>query len=228
MQLLITCEHASHRIPAALNSYFLGKEKILKSHRGWDEGALPIAQILAKSFGTKLIAGKFSRLLVDLNRTTDNKNIFSDFTRELAEPVKEKIVSAFHSPYWTEVESAAEKLLRSNHKVLHLGIHSFTPVLKGKKRKTDIGLLFDSNRTKEKAFCSSWKKLLQEGCDLKIHHNLPYRGNGNGIISYLRQVLPEDRYCGIEVEVNQKLKNRSEKIAKLLVDSLGSMGIARL
>jgi hypothetical protein len=61
--------------------------------------------------------------------------------------------------------------------VLHLSCHRFTPKLRGVRRTTDIGLLFDPARPAEAAFCRRWRTaILAQGPRLRVRYNDPYPG----------------------------------------------------
>lgn len=88
---------------------------------------------------------------------------------------------------------------------LHVGVHSFTPVLNGEVRRADVGLLFDPSRPLERSTSRQWQALLQEALpDLVIRRNYPYRGVCDGLTTALRRQFPADQYIGIELEVNNK------------------------
>ncbi|MGE3261325.1 MAG: N-formylglutamate amidohydrolase [Bacteriovoracia bacterium] len=209
---LFTCEHSSADIPAAYRVLFRGEEKILRTHRGWDEGAKELAEGLAKALRTKVILGKNSRLLVDLNRTSDNRGVFSDWTRPLPEKEKRELIEKYHEAHWNKVRQAIRKL----DWVIHVGVHSFTPVLYGSVRKTDIGLLHDPKRKLETELCLGLQKKLRKETDFAVHRNLPYRGTGNGLVTALRKEFPADRYIGLELEINQRCLRGKAARARIL------------
>ena len=102
------------------------------------------------------------------------------------------------------MEELISDLIGSGNYVLHLSVHTFTPELHGRIRKTDVGLLFDPSRPREMEFCTRWRTLLEENSDLKIRLNYPYEGVMDGFSTYLRKQFTSGHYAGIEVEVNQK------------------------
>ena len=63
--LIITCEHGGNEVPAEYGSLFAGHEALLPTHRGWDAGALMLAQQLATAFDAPLFAATTTRLLID-------------------------------------------------------------------------------------------------------------------------------------------------------------------
>jgi len=56
-RLVISCEHAGHRVPAAYCAAFAGAEPLLRTHRGWDPGALVLARQMAGALGAPLLCG---------------------------------------------------------------------------------------------------------------------------------------------------------------------------
>jgi hypothetical protein len=57
----------------------------------------------------------------------------------------------------------------------------------------------------ERELCLAWQRTLHEARrELIVRRNYPYRGIGDGLTTYLRRLHPQNRYAGIEIEVNQK------------------------
>ena len=97
-----------------------------------------------------------------------------------------------------------EDIVENSLPVLHLSVHTFTPVLNGVARKADIGLLYDPARLSEKAIVDRLSmKLKKKGFD--VRRNYPYRGKADGHTTALRKKYPDGEYAGIEIEWNQKL-----------------------
>jgi predicted N-formylglutamate amidohydrolase len=112
-------------------------------------------------------------------------------------------------------------MVKSNKPIIHLSIHSFTPVWKGKIRTTDIGLLFDPDRKPELNFCEKLKSNLAGNFpDFTIDWNKPYAGVDDGFTTYLRLKWPEQEYLGIEIEVNQKYANQTDLISSGLITAV--------
>lgn len=205
-EFLITCEHAGNRIPAWLKKDFLGKEDLIQSHYGYDLGALRIAAAFARKLSTSPFFSTTSRLVCDLNRSLGNPTLFSAITRPLPPDAKNRILQKHYYPHRQKVEDHIQALRAKNRSILHLAVHSFTPVLAGKVRKTDIGLLFDPARKYEALFCHTWRSMLcRTGSDLAIHLNSPYKGTSDGFPTYLRTQYPPSKYIGIELEINNRL-----------------------
>lgn len=176
----------------------------MNSHRGHDPGALELARLLAKSLSAPLEFETVSRLLIELNRTLGHPRIFSEFSRPLSEDVRQRLIDQIYHPYRDRVTQLISGLSGFGA-VVHLSIHSFTPIMHGKTRRTDLGLLFDPARTFELEFAQKWRsRLKRQFPEWAIHFNLPYRGTSDGFTTALRQQFPNRKYAGIELEVNQK------------------------
>ena len=203
MKLILTCEHGGNKITMEYGKYFLKAGAALDSHRGYDPGALDLFRYLA-DLADHRNSSETSRLLVELNRSLHHPQLFSEYTKGLSDQQKEEILKHYYFPYRNAVESEIAEIINAGEEVLHISIHSFTPILKGEVRKTDIGLLFDPSRGREKEFCSLFKKKLKSvNLELVSRFNYPYLGIADGFPTYLRKVFPKS-YMGIELEVNQK------------------------
>lgn len=208
VRLVFSCEHGGADVPARYAHLFesASARQALASHRGWDEGAADLASALAQSFGAPLVVQRATRLLVECNRSSDHPRLWSEFSRDLSPVEKERVLFE----YWSAHRDAVRRVVADQGPglVVHLGIHSFTPIWKGRARDTDIGLLYDPARHKEGRIARAWRNALQQhpgSVDCVIHRNRPYRGWTDGLVTTLRGEMPESRYAGIELEVSQAL-----------------------
>ena len=203
--LVVTCEHGGNRIPRAYARCFAGHEAALASHEGHDPGALELARDLQRRFDAPLVYSTTSRLLVELNRSPGHPQLYSRFTRALPEDEKRELCGRHYLPYRHDVERCVTHALRRCRQVVHVSSHSFTPVLDGKRRKADVGLLYDPSRAPERDFCLAWQAGLKRALpQLVIRRNYPYRGTADGLTTHLRRRFAQEGYLGIEIEVNQK------------------------
>lgn len=203
--VIITCEHAGNVIPAAFENLFYKAKETLSTHRGWDIGALSIAQYIAKELQAPLFYEETSRLLIEMNRSLDHSALFSEYTSTLDKTTRLQLIEDLYLPYRSRVISAIKALTEQNQIALHLSIHTFTPILGQEVRKTDIGLLFDPERTAELNFSEKLRNFLKENLHrMQIDFNSPYLGTDDGFTTFLRKEFPAKQYIGIEVEVNQK------------------------
>ncbi len=230
-EFVVTCEHGGNHIPAAYRPLFAAAESTLKSHRGWDPGALRIGKVMSQILDTRLFFSKTSRLLIELNRSLGHRSLFSEFTASLPSEVQQAITNKYWLPYRNEVTACLDTMIQRGSRVIHLSVHSFTPVWEAKLRRTNIGLLYDPRRAGERAFCGQWKTNLRAARpDLVVHSNQPYQGKADGFTTSLRRRFDQDgssrgEYIGVEIEINQAMIHPAtaaqiKSIARLLCDGL--------
>ncbi len=200
-RLVLSCEHGGHRIPGPWAPLFRGKTRELESHRGWDRGALSFARRLARRFEAPLVAATTSRLLVDLNRSPHHPAVFSRVTRALPADERAAILERVHRAHWQSVREALDAV---DGCAVHVAVHSFTPVLRGRVRAFDVALLYDPARARESALAARWKRhLLAQAPWVRARRNAPYRGSSDGLTTAMRRERSAARYLGIELELNQ-------------------------
>lgn len=204
MNLVVSCEHATARVPKAYAARFAGAEDVLASHHGFDAGSLELARDVARATGAPMFAARATRLLVDANRSLGTRALFSEFTRELPADERARVVASYWRPHRDALTAAVREAPRGV--VLHLSVHSFTPVWKGVERAVDLGLLYDPSRGKERAFCDALaRELGRVEPAWRVRRNQPYRGTADGATTAMRRAFAASRYLGVELEVNQRL-----------------------
>jgi predicted N-formylglutamate amidohydrolase len=219
--VLVTCEHGGNRVPGAYRHLFDRRDRLLASHRGWDPGALALARALAGALDAPLVASEVTRLLVDLNRSPHNPSVFSEVTRTLPRAERVDLLERYHRPHWDAVRAALAELGASRGRVLHLGIHSFTPVLNGVRRRPDLALLYDPARPGERALTRRWAAALAAAApDKVIGRNDPYRGSADGLTTALRTEHSDAEYLGIEIEVSQRYVGKNGRFPRWVADAL--------
>ncbi len=222
--LLITCEHAVNHVPKAWSVLFTGCPEVLGSHRAFDQGAAELARHLATTMPATLFEAKLTRLLVDHNRSPHNRSLWSEFSRNLPAQEKTLLLDEYYQPFREQTSRWIAERHLAGDRVLHLSVHSFTPVLDGKVRDLDIGLLYDTNRSDEAFLADIWKSRLTAGKpELKVRFNVPYRGRSDCHQTSYRQRYKSGAYQGIELEVNQDLVSNQQgwkDAKKLLAESL--------
>lgn len=220
--LLVTCEHGGNQIPREYRDLFHGANDVLESHRGWDPGALRAARQLAKQLQVELISSTTSRLLVELNRSLHHPRLFSEFTIGLAASEKQQILNRWWHPHRRQIVDWIGEAVRQGQQVVHVGVHSFTPVLNGSVRRTDIGLLYDPRRPSERRLCTQWGRLLKGNLpEMVIHRNQPYRGAADGLTTWLRTQFEDRCYVGIELEINHRDLHPWTSDSTALIRSVG-------
>lgn len=229
--VVITAEHAGRTVPAPYRHLFESPaaRAALDSHRGWDPGSLEVAEAMADRMSAPLVVQRVTRLLVECNRSIGHHQLWSDFSRDLSGDEKERVLRDVWYPHRDAVRTAITS--RQPGPVVHVGVHSFTPVWRGRRRSTDIGILFDPSRAEEAHLALAWQRALQRDpatSGLTVHRNRPYRGWTDGLVTALRAELPESRYVGFEVELSQGLMPVSARIVEALAEGVTARSASHL
>lgn len=230
--ILLICEHASNRIPRALND--LGLEgRALSSHVAWDPGAAEVAQAMAAALDAPLILQRFSRLVYDCNRPPDapsampaRSEVFDvPGNTRLSEADREARVAAIYRPFRASIAGTLDRMMQRGATPAVVTIHSFTPVFFGKPRAVEIGLLHDV----DSALADAMLELADDWRGIDIRRNEPY-GPEDGVTHTLQVDAIARGLSNVMIEVRNDLIRtpaaQSEMAARLalLVDE----GIRRL
>jgi len=210
-QLVVTCEHASNRVPAGYAKLGLSTKQ-LAQHIAWDPGAAAVARAIAARIGCPVHLAKWSRLVVDANRRLSNPKLIAPVSFGVRIPGNARLsadeearrLRLYYFPYRNAVTADVLELISEAGSCLHLSVHSFTPVVDGKVRKADVGLLYDPRRPREASFAKRLGLLL-EAHGLRVRMNYPYLGTSDGFVSWFRKHFKPAQYAGLEIELNQRL-----------------------
>jgi predicted N-formylglutamate amidohydrolase len=139
-------------VPREYAHLFVGAEEVLATHRGFDNGAGAVARVFGRKLGVEPFIATTTRLVVDLNRSPGNRNVFSEYTRALTAEQRAAAMARHYWPYRRAVEDAVARCVATGATVLHVSAHSFTPALRGEVRNCDVGFLYDPRRAAEVRF----------------------------------------------------------------------------
>jgi predicted N-formylglutamate amidohydrolase len=208
-------------VPKAYAPLFAGAADVLATHRGYDLGAIEVARAFGRRLGVTPFTATTTRLVVDLNRSPGNRNVFSPYTRSLSAEQRAAALAAHYWPYRKAVEDSVAEAVGAGETVLHVSAHSFTPVLRGETRHCDVGFLYDPGQRGEVRFVESWHVALAAAAPkLTLRRNYPYRGVSDSLVTHLRRRHGGRGYVGMELEINQK--HVGNKGWRALVAALGA------
>ena len=204
--VILTCEHGGYEIPDDLKPLFEGCDERLKSHRGWDPGALALTLSLSEKLGYPVFYSEISRLVVELNRSEHNRALFSDITGALPNAEKQHILDTYYYPFRKKVFSHISRKIQQGGFVIHFSVHTFAPEVDGKIRNADTGLLYDPSRKSERDVAVRIADSLKHNAPhIRIRMNYPYAGKADGHATALRKSFGPGEYAGLEFEINQQL-----------------------
>ena len=151
---LFLCDHASNSLPSAYGALGLAPA-LFQTHIAYDIGAATVTRALAADFGAPAVLGRFSRLLIDLNRGPDDPTLVMKLSdgsiipgnRDVAADALADRIARFHAPYHQAIAAEIARLALKNPRGPALiSLHSFTPAWKGVPRPWEVGVLWDTDR----------------------------------------------------------------------------------
>lgn len=177
---LITCDHASNRVPQDVAGGDLGIcAADMARHIAYDVGAAGLAQALAVALQSPCICSDFSRLVIDPNRGEDDPTLVMKLydgtiipaNRHAGPEDVERRLQALYRPYHTELA----RLAGQRADTVILAVHSFTPCLKGRApRPWHVGVLYSHE---DSGLARALLARLAEEGDLCVGDNEPYAGH---------------------------------------------------
>ena len=175
---LITCDHATNRVPDWVNGGCLGLDPAdMQRHIAYDVGAAGVTRLLAEALESPAILSDFSRLVIDPNRGEDDPTLLMKLydgtiipaNRHADEAERERRLDELHRPY----HNAYADLVRRRDDVVVCAVHSFTPQLKGRApRPWEVGVLYACDDRLAKPFLAACRA--QGWC---VGDNEPYSGH---------------------------------------------------
>jgi len=213
---VLTCEHATNRLPFPVPRDRVLR-RVLTSHWGWDIGAASLTRELARRIGAAAIAGRWSRLLVDLNRPVTDDTLMRceaggvriPWNDGLSAAAVEKRVLDYHAPFHAEVDRVILRHVVRGFRPTLIAVHSFTPRLGAQRRAFDAGILF----TDHDRHARRLGRVLR-GAGLRVRYNEPY----SGLLGMMYSIDRHGRHHGLtnlELEFNQALFENPRSVARL-------------
>ncbi len=205
--ILLVCDHASRRIPRALDNLGLTDTE-LSRHIGWDIGAAEVTACLARAFDAPAVLTGYSRLVIDCNRRiTDASAIpeVSDGTkipgnRALSSSARQQRIDALYHPYHGAIDQSLKNFIDRDQVPAFISVHSCTPVMAGRHRPWHIGVL--SNR--DLRLAAPLIESLAADTELVVGDNEPYSGKSEA--GYTIQAHAEKRGIPhVMLEIRQDL-----------------------
>lgn len=176
--ILLVCDHASRRFPAAVAG--LGLDAAAReSHLAWDIGAAAVTEWVAAKLGVCAVLAGYSRLVVDCNRNLMDPSAFLEYgdgvvvpgNRALAQVDKDQRAQEMYWPYHYAIDIEVRRLSGIEYPPAFIAIHSFSPVLDGIQRDCEIGVLWDADRPTAEVFLDGFRS-----AGFVVGDNEPYSG----------------------------------------------------
>jgi predicted N-formylglutamate amidohydrolase len=177
--LILLCDHAGNALPAGYGTLGLSKEQ-LERHIAYDIGAAEVTRRLAAALGVPAVMTRYSRLLIDVNRGTDDPTLIVRLSdgaiipgnRDVNESERAKRLSLYYLPYHRAIDDVIDRCQDEGTAPALLSIHSFTESWKATPRPWHVGVLWDADARLAGPLLQA---LYAEG-DLIVGDNQPYSG----------------------------------------------------
>jgi len=151
-RVILTCDHASNRVPRALAQLGLSDEALAR-HVGWDIGAATVTRHLAAALGASAVLAGYSRLVIDCNRDPDDPSsipaasddVVVPGNRDLTDEARIARRGAIFEPYHAAIARLIDAGLARGVAPALISVHSFTPLLGGRPRPWHVGILWDGD-----------------------------------------------------------------------------------
>jgi len=175
--LLFLCDHASNALPSG----GLGLDPaLLSTHIAHDIGAAAATRALAQAYGAPAVLGRWSRLLIDLNRGADDPTLVMKLSdgsiipgnRDADAAEVARRLARFHAPYHAAIR---EQIARIGSAAILISMHSFTPAWKGVPRPWDVGVLYGRDGRLARPLMKHLR-----GAGFTVGDNEPYTGALDG------------------------------------------------
>ena len=176
--LFFLCDHAANTLPEAYGTLGL-EEDLFATHIGFDIGAATVTRALAAGFGAPAILGRWSRLLIDLNRGVDDPTLVMQLSDGQIIPGNRDVdateivrrIAEFHEPYHAAIGTSLSESRSAGFIPTIVSVHSFTPSWKGVRRPWEVAVLWDRDGRLAQPLLSA---LAQAG--FVVGDNQPYSG----------------------------------------------------
>jgi len=150
--VILTCDHASNRVPRALAKLGLSDDTLAR-HVGWDIGAAVVTRRLATALGASAVLAGYSRLVIDCNRDPDDPSSIPAASDDVVVPGNRDLTdeacvarhAAVFEPYHAAIARLIDAVLARRAVPALISIHSFTPALGGQARPWHVGILWDGD-----------------------------------------------------------------------------------
>lgn len=227
--LLLICDHASNRVPKALNDLGLGSTE-LGYHIGWDIGAAAVTRYLSEQMNAPAVLCNYSRLVIDCNRQPGDPTSIPAISDGIHVPGNQNLSEAeevqrsegIFWPYHHAITEVGAHLWRKGPAPALFSVHSFTDKLmsRDEDRPWHVSILWKQDpRIAQKLL-----EILRRDPDLVVGDNEPYSGWEDAYTIDMHGAAPGLPYCAIEIRqdlINDKAGQ--DKWGKILFGALNEI-----
>ncbi len=174
---VLTADHAGRLIPRRLGALGLPEHELTR-HIAWDIGIAGVTERLSAAFDAPAVFQLYSRLVIDCNRGHGVDSSIPTVSETTRIPGNEGLTAQdraerqreIFAPYHGAIRALLDARAKAGRRTVLIAMHSFTPVFKGQRRATEIGVLFNRDARLARALLD----VLHEAGDIVVGENDPY------------------------------------------------------
>ncbi|MFT5112155.1 MAG: putative N-formylglutamate amidohydrolase [Parasphingorhabdus sp.] len=206
-QMVITCDHASNRVPKSLQNLGLETDEFEK-HIAYDLGCSKLSERMAELLDAPMLRTCFSRLVIDANRHLNDPGSIPEISDGITVPANQQLsrlqagqrVEELFVPYHNAIASSLAEVQAKQGVPILIAMHSFTPVFKDFERPWHVGVLWN----RDDRISAPLIERLRSYADLCVGDNQPYHAKEP--VGYSMDVHAEGNgYPHILLEIRQDL-----------------------
>ena len=218
--LLIIVDHANNFIPSKYKNLGLPKY-LIESHIAYDLNILNLSKRISFLLESDIVYGEYSRLIIDLNRGKNDPTLIPSISDKRLIPgnigINSREFNYRKKKFYNSYHSKINKIINKKKIKIIISMHSFNPYFKGKKRKTEIGILSNQDRR----YSDLLIKQMSKSKRYIIGDNVPYKGELKEDTLYKHGLKKNILHTLIEVRndlINSEIK--VNKMSQFIVSSL--------
>jgi len=227
-KVILTCDHASAAMPAALGTLGLDPAE-LGRHICYDIGIAKVGRALSAMLDAPLVLAGYSRLVIDVNRRLDDPTLISVISdgavvsgnRNITAEDKARRIESIYRPYHQTIDRLTGESMERGVAPAIISLHSFTTSLNRADRPWHFGILW----RRDARIARPLMERLAANAGICVGDNQPYSGGNDHGISIethaeshgLPHALIEIRQDLVETDAG------AERNAALLADALGGI-----
>jgi predicted N-formylglutamate amidohydrolase len=225
--VLLACDHASNRVPIALQDLGL-PESSLNRHIAIDIGAANVTRFLSRMLDATAVLCNYSRLVIDCNRAPNDPTSIMALSdgewipgnQDLSDSDRARRYQEIHQPYHRAIDGELKRLHDPGIWPALISVHSFTPFFDQVHRPWEVGVLWDAD---PRIAIPLMEKLAARG--VAVGDNQPYSGKhpADHTMDHHAEL---DRLAHVSIEIRQDLISDAEGVngwARCLGEALGEI-----
>jgi predicted N-formylglutamate amidohydrolase len=176
--VLLVCDHASNAMPPRYRNLGLDAADV-ERHIAYDIGAGGVTRELARLIDAPALLGRWSRLLIDINRDPADPSCMPEVSdgspvpgnRNMPPAERQARIARYFTPYHRAIDERLQAFRKRTIVPCLIAVHSFTPQMAGgEPRPWHAGILWD----KDPRIALPLLNTLRPQRDIEVGDNEPY------------------------------------------------------